>query len=98
MDGAVRMNPALSELLPNGVMPELRKLYFDTALTATAGALKTLLTVTDSSHLLFGSDFPFPPEPILPQSLRVLAATLEPADLSNVTAASAVRLMPGLAG
>jgi predicted TIM-barrel fold metal-dependent hydrolase len=40
----------------------LQQLYFDTALSANPAAFAALGVLTPSSHLLFGSDYPFAPE------------------------------------
>ena len=41
----------------------LKRLYYDTAMSATPHALSSLRELVDPSHILFGSDFPFLPEP-----------------------------------
>jgi len=50
---------------PDGGAAEVRKvlasLYYDLAGSATEGALQSLRQITSSSHILFGSDFPFTP-------------------------------------
>ncbi len=43
-------------------MGDLRKLYYDTALSASPYALRSLQELVDPSHILFGSDYPFAPE------------------------------------
>jgi predicted TIM-barrel fold metal-dependent hydrolase len=45
------------------VLEQVRRLYFDLALSATPMTLHALLQVTDLSHLLFGTDFPWAPAP-----------------------------------
>jgi predicted TIM-barrel fold metal-dependent hydrolase len=47
--------------LPNGPTAELRKLYYEVAQGNTPAQLAALLKLTDVSHVLFGSDFPFRP-------------------------------------
>ena len=97
MEGPTRGNPALAKLLPNGAVAELKKLYWDTALSFTATSLNSLLTLTDPSKVMFGSDFPFAPKIAIPLSLKSLNALLPAADLASVLHGSALRLMPGLA-
>ena len=44
--------------LPNGLMPELKKFYYDLAGAANAGAVASLLQLVTPSQVLFGTDFP----------------------------------------
>ncbi len=41
------------------LIKQFEKLYYGTALTATRNVLQSIIELVDSSHLLFGSDFPF---------------------------------------
>ncbi|MGH8641620.1 MAG: amidohydrolase family protein [Burkholderiales bacterium] len=47
------------EMMPNGVMHELRKFYYDTAQGNHEGALLALLQIVPPSQVLYGTDFPF---------------------------------------
>ena len=42
-----------------GVMPALRSLYYETASTTSAFALRSLQELADPAHILWGSDLPF---------------------------------------
>ncbi len=58
--------PFISPRPQNGaveVLEEVRRLYFDLALAANPITLNALLHITDISHILFGTDFPFAPPP-----------------------------------
>jgi predicted TIM-barrel fold metal-dependent hydrolase len=52
-----------------GQLPELledfRSFYFDTALSSTPAALPSLLAFAKPGHVLYGSDWPFAPAPIV---------------------------------
>lgn len=48
---------------PIEVLEELASFYFDTALTSSSAALPTLLEFAAPGHVLYGSDWPFAPEP-----------------------------------
>ncbi|WP_109524576.1 amidohydrolase family protein [Nocardia aurea] len=48
---------------PIEVIEEFASFYFDTALSSSAAALPTLLGFADPGHVLYGSDWPFAPEP-----------------------------------
>ena len=54
--------PGLQEQVPQGVIPYLQRLYYDTALSSAPFALRSLQELADTSHILFGSDYPFAPE------------------------------------
>jgi predicted TIM-barrel fold metal-dependent hydrolase len=47
------------------VLEEVRKLYFDLALSASPLNFQALLDITSASQLLFGSDYPFAPPPAI---------------------------------
>jgi predicted TIM-barrel fold metal-dependent hydrolase len=42
-----------------GVIPALRALYYETASTTSAFALRSLQEFADPTHILWGSDLPF---------------------------------------
>jgi 6-methylsalicylate decarboxylase len=56
-------------------MAALRSFYFDTALSAADSTLSALVEVTDPDHILFGSDFPFAPNPAIRHFGQILDAT-----------------------
>jgi hypothetical protein len=56
--GQVMMLPGA----PQGVLTYLKRLYYDTALSANPHVLRSLQELVDASHILFGSDHPFAPE------------------------------------
>lgn len=47
------------------VTSEARRLYYDLALAATPLTFNALLEVTEVSHILFGTDYPFAPPPAI---------------------------------
>jgi predicted TIM-barrel fold metal-dependent hydrolase len=57
---------------PQGAIAYLKRLYYDTALSAAPFALRTLKELVDPSHILFGSDFPFAPEIVTIQTVKGL--------------------------
>jgi predicted TIM-barrel fold metal-dependent hydrolase len=50
---------AVKQRLPNGPIPELRKMFYDTANASNPWALAPLLKLVSTSQILYGSDFPF---------------------------------------
>jgi predicted TIM-barrel fold metal-dependent hydrolase len=51
--------PNAAKIMPNGVLAELRKLYYDTASAASPGAMAALRIMAPANHILFGTDYPF---------------------------------------
>jgi len=49
----------LASQVPNGVMYELKRQFYDTASATDSTALTALMSLVPSSQILFGSDFPF---------------------------------------
>ncbi|QHC31866.1 MULTISPECIES: amidohydrolase family protein [unclassified Streptomyces] len=47
---------------PEGILADLRRFYFDTALSASPSALPSLLAFAAPGHVLYGSDWPFAAE------------------------------------
>lgn len=59
MVDTVGRSPNAPKYMPDGVLAELRKLYYDTAAADTAGSLAALRVMAPLSHILFGTDYPF---------------------------------------
>jgi 6-methylsalicylate decarboxylase len=55
--------PELNEKAPRGAVSYLKRLYYDTALSTSRFPLSSLRELVDPSHILFGSDYPYLPEP-----------------------------------
>lgn len=78
--------PRVKALLPamekNGLMKaidwnaNLNGLYFDLAGAPSAEAVRQLLKITDASHILFGSDYPYQPDDVLMRNLEFLEEDL----------------------
>ena len=58
---------------PQDVMAALRRLYYDTATSATPYALSSLQVLADPSHVLFATDWPFLPEQLVAETVAGLA-------------------------
>jgi predicted TIM-barrel fold metal-dependent hydrolase len=52
-------NPKVAKNLPNGVLYELQKFYYDTAQATSAAPMSALKKVVPVSQILLGTDFPF---------------------------------------
>ena len=51
--------PKMAERLPHGLLPELRRFYYDTAQTSNRGAMSSLRELVPVSQVVFGSDYPY---------------------------------------
>ncbi|MEV6118295.1 amidohydrolase family protein [Streptomyces sp. NPDC052109] len=85
---------------PLGILTDLQRFYFDTALSSTPSALPSLLAFAAPGHILYGSDFPFAPEEFgaLLDSMLDGYAGFEPGQLDAINRGSAEILFPRLAG
>jgi predicted TIM-barrel fold metal-dependent hydrolase len=52
-----RLN-GVAQKLPNGLIPELQKFYYDTAQAFNPYTLPSFKKLVPTSHILFGTDFP----------------------------------------
>jgi 6-methylsalicylate decarboxylase len=70
---------ALSQLIhpisPDVFYAKLRNFYYDLAGFPIPGQLSALLQVADPHRLMYGSDWPFTPEPVVAQGVRNLIET-----------------------
>ena len=57
--GIAKNRKDLSARVPNGVLPELRKLHYDTAGVIDPIPFNAIRSLVGSSQLLFGTDYPF---------------------------------------
>jgi 6-methylsalicylate decarboxylase len=51
--------PQFAQRLPNGVLHELQRFYYDLAQAANPGATSSLMTLVKVSQVLFGTDYPY---------------------------------------
>lgn len=58
---------------PRGMLAYLKSFYYDTTLSTSRYAMKSLLELVEPSQILFGSDFPFAPEPLVAREIEDLA-------------------------
>ena len=64
---AYRFSGVISTTLDTGrpaedILRDLKRFYFDTALSASPSALPSLLAFAEPGHVLYGSDWPFAPQ------------------------------------
>ena len=93
------VRPGFKDAVPNGVLPELRRLYYDTALSANWLAFRSLLELVTPDHVLFGSDYPFAPEATMIATVKgLIDLGLPDADLAGIERDNALALFPQFAG
>jgi predicted TIM-barrel fold metal-dependent hydrolase len=85
--------PDLKARLPNGVLPELRKLYYDTAQAAHVWAMASLSKLVPTSQIVFGTDYPYR---TAEETARGLAecGCFSPKELLAIDCGNAWRLLP----
>ena len=66
--------PGAAQKAPKDALFYLRRLYYDTGLSASPYALRSLQELVDDSHILFGSDYPFAPEIITTETIKGIAS------------------------
>jgi predicted TIM-barrel fold metal-dependent hydrolase len=89
--------PRFGEKVPDGVIAELSRLYYDTALSANWLAFRCLFELVAADHVLFGSDYPFAPEATMTGSVKALQGMgLDPDVLKGIERDNALKLMPHL--
>lgn len=88
-----KLHKAFAERVPEGVMPLLQKLNFDTALSANSIAIPALLKIVSAKKVMLGTDFPFAPEMAMKGQIADLKAlNLPEQDLLDIERGNAVRL------
>lgn len=90
--------PGFKEKVPNGVLPELERLHYDTALSANWLAFRSLLELVTPDKVLFGSDYPFAPEATMAATVKgLIGLGLEPDVLRGIERDNALALFPRMA-
>jgi len=93
----LEVRPEFRAHVPDGVMFELKRLFFDTALSANKLAFSALLQLVAPDKVLFGSDYPFAPETTMVATIKGLADLgLAPDVLRAIERDNAVRLLSSL--
>jgi predicted TIM-barrel fold metal-dependent hydrolase len=64
--------PGQAQKAPRGILHYIKQFYYDTALSSSPYAMAALLQLVEPSHILFGSDFPFAPTPVVANEVESL--------------------------
>lgn len=81
---------------PLDALDDLRRFYFDTALSSSAAALPSLLAFAAPDHVLFGSDWPWAPQPAVQYFADALDSYLPTGELQSINHDNARALLPRL--
>lgn len=91
--------PRFKDAVPDGVVPELARLWYDTALSANWLAFRSLFELVAPEKVLFGSDYPFAPEPTMTGSIKALGEMgLDAGVLQGIERDHALKLFPQFGG
>jgi predicted TIM-barrel fold metal-dependent hydrolase len=76
IEGMVSRLSLTREPRPSGsFLAQLQRLFYDTAGSSGDNSIASLLTLVDSSHMLYGSDYPFTPEAVIETMIKELNST-----------------------
>ena len=82
--------------LPNGLMTELKKFYYDLAGAANPGAVASLQKLVNADKIMFGTDFPPGGNSLeVAQTIKALKMFSD-SDLRAIERDNAVKLLPRL--
>ncbi len=81
---------------PKDLIGSLRRLYYDTAMSANPHTLAGLSSLIGTEQILFGSDFPFMPESTTAETVSGLDAFFNDEDLADINRNNALALFPRL--
>ena len=94
----LQYKPKMKKKAPQGAINYLKRLYYDTALSASPYALRSLQELVDPSHILFGSDYPFAPDLLTSASIKGLNSYegFDEQALKAINQDNALKLFPRL--
>ena len=93
------IDPRLAERIPRDPVVYLKRLYYDTALSASTYALAAMQALLEPSQILFGSDWPFAPEAVTRKSISDLQglSNVDDATRTAIESSNATALFPRFA-
>ena len=92
----VAADPKLAARLPDGPLHELRRLYYDLALTTGPNSLVPLMEIASPNNLLLGSDYPWAASSI-GDTITAVRKFFGPEIAADIEYGNASRLFPRLA-
>ena len=85
---------SLSQRQPADLIGSLRRIYYDTAMSANPYTLAALTALIDTDHILFGTDYPYVPEHVTQESIAAVDAFFNVADRKQVERTNFAPLFP----
>lgn len=92
---APEIMPQLQEKAPQGAIAYLKRLYYDTAISATPQVFQALQALVEPSHILFGSDYPYLSDALVSREIDGINNLLN-LDRMAIERENALRLFPRL--
>jgi 6-methylsalicylate decarboxylase len=89
--------PGAIEKAPKDAIEYLKCLYYDTALSASPFVMRSIKELVNTSHILFGSDYPFAPDIITAHTVKSLQLFngFSEDDLFAIDKGNATLIFPG---
>jgi 6-methylsalicylate decarboxylase len=94
MVGLAGVRKELGARVPNGVMNEIKRFYYDVASVTSRAAFNAIRELVGTSQLLFGSDYPFWSPDLAISGLRDMG--LDADALAAIERGNALKLLPKL--
>jgi 6-methylsalicylate decarboxylase len=96
ISGLVKRNKRLAEMIPEGPMAELKRLYYDTALSARPETLLPLLQLVTAKNIVFGTDYPWGSMSPADTAAGLSKHGFSPAEMRLIERENALEILPGL--
>lgn len=96
ISGLVKRDKRLAAMIPDGPMAELKRLYYDTALSARPETLAPLLQLVTPANILFGTDYPWGSMSIADTVAGLAKHGFSPKELRQIECDNALAMMPSL--
>lgn len=81
---------------PKDIIGSLRRLYYDTAMSANPYTLAGLTALIDNDHILFGSDYPYMPESTTRETVEGVVNFFAPEAREKIERSNYFKLFPRL--
>lgn len=94
---AATINPKLASRQPHDLLGSLRRLYYETAMSANPYTLAALAAFVGTEHILLGTDYPFLPESETADTIAGIGDFFDDASLADIEQNNAAALVPRLA-